>query len=153
MPLLPLLFILCFDVLLWRLARIGALDSYAYADDLALTTHCARLLLKALAIIKAFSRVSGLGLNVKKTVIVTTLPMPGAVRDELDAAGWSAIRSAPSCVYLGVAVGASVTPTQVFAKALAKFDKRLSAYTPFLASASLNTRTIVSNVFLLPLLY
>ena len=38
-------------------------------------------------------------------------------------------------------------------QALAKFDKRLSAYTPFLASASLNTRTIVSNVFLLPLLY
>ena len=59
-PFSPLLFILCFDVLLWRLARIGALDSYAYADDLALTTHCARRLLKALAIITSLaSRASG----------------------------------------------------------------------------------------------
>ena len=152
-PFSPLLFIICFDVLLWHLAREGALAAYAYADDLALTTTCARKLLRALSIIKAFSRVSGLGLNAKKTVIVTTLGLHPEVRLELDNAGWKAIKASPKCVYLGVAVGPRISTREVFAGAAAKFFKRLAAYRPFLARSSMHTRILVANVFLLPLLY
>lgn len=152
-PFSPLLFILCFDVLLWRLDKVESLKAFAYADDLALTTPSPARLLQALALIRGFSRVSGLGLNVKKTVIVTTLPLTDRVRRALDRARWKAIQSAPHCVYLGVMVGAEVSTRDVFAKAIAKFNRRLAAYAPYLASASLHTRIVVANVFLLPLLY
>ena len=86
-PFSPLLFVLCFDVLLWRLAKLGGLKAYAYADDLALTTTRPEGLIRALETIRAFSRCSGLGLNARKTVIVTTKPLHQRVRDRLDSQG------------------------------------------------------------------
>ena len=152
-PFSPLLFILCFDVLLWRLDKISQLKAYAYADDLALTTVSSRKLVKALELIREFSKMSGLGLNEKKTVIVSTKQLSNRVRRVLDANGWKAIHSASHCVYLGVAVGPRVTTKQVFTKAMTKFTARLNRYSPFLKESSLHTRIVVANVFLLPLLY
>jgi ribonuclease HI len=152
-PFSPLLFVLCFDVLLWRLAKLPGLKAFAFADDLALTTASPVMLLQALGHIRKFSRASGLGLNAKKTVIVTTKPLNARVRGSLDEAGWSAIKSAPKCVYLGVAVGAKVGTIDIFAAAVRKFFRRLASYSPYLKKVSMHTRIVVANVFLLPLLY
>ena len=120
-PFSPLLFVLCYDVLLWRLAKIAGVTAYAYADDLALTNHSATTLTRGLRLIRAFSKTSGLGLNMKKTFIVSTLPMHPNIRAELDRQGWSAIRSAPHCTYLGVMVGPNISTREIFEKAMRKF--------------------------------
>jgi hypothetical protein len=152
-PFSPLLFVLCYDVLLWRLAFIQGIKAFAYADDLAVSTGSCTTLCGGLDLIRKFARVSGLGLNMKKTFIVTTLAMSMAARSQLDQKGWSAIRSAANCTYLGVMIGRDVSTREVFAKALAKFFARLGTYSDFLRSCSLHNRIQVANVFLLPLLY
>ena len=151
-PFSPLLFILCFDVLLYRLKKTG-LTAYAYADDLALVARDTGRIEWALGVIRSFSEASGLGLNAKKTVLVGTRPLRNQERNRLDDQGWELIREAPSCTYLGVAVGPKITTEEVFAGAKKKFDKRLALYRPFLKKTSLNTRIMVANVFLLPLFY
>ena len=152
-PLSPLLFVLCYDVLLWRLAKLRGVTAYGYADDLALTTADEGKLMEGLDLIKAFSEVSGLGLNMKKTFVVSVRPMPPALRARLDRRGWGAVKSAPSCTYLGVMVGPDVSTREVFAKATAKFMSRLAQYSPMLRTASMHTRIVVANVFLLPLMW
>jgi hypothetical protein len=150
-PFSPLLFVLCYDVLLWRLSKVRGVTGYAYADDLALTTSSGRVLVKSLELIRSFSNVTGLKLNMKKTFIVSTKPVPSSLRRQLDLKGWKGIRSADSCTYLGVLVGTNVTTRDIFAKSFAKFNSRLAAYGPFLSHSSLHTRIMVANVFLLPI--
>ena len=107
-PYSPLIFILSFDVLLFRLTRTG-LTAYAYADDLALPSKGTGQIEWALGIIRSFSKASGLGLNAKKTVLVGTRPLRSQERNRLDGQGWDRIREAPSCTYLGVVVGPKIT--------------------------------------------
>ena len=95
-PFSPLLFVLCYDVLLWRIAKMEGIKAFAYADDLALTTSSSLTLCMGLGLIRKFSRVSGLGLNMKKTFIVTTRPMSTGAREQLDAMGSSPPRTAPT---------------------------------------------------------
>ena len=152
-PFSPLLFVLCYDVLLWRMAKVKGINAYAYADDLAITTACGETLVAGLSLIRAFSKATGLGLNMKKTFIVSVLPVPAPLRARLDLKGWKGVHSADSCTYLGVMVGAKVTTREVFAKAMAKFMARMAEYSEFLARSSVHTRIQVANVFLLPLLY
>ena len=151
-PFFPLLFVVCFDVLLVKLKDPGR-TAYAYADDLALTADRTGSLVRALSVIRDFSAVSGLGLNPKKTVLVGTRDLTRTERRGFDEAGWEQILQAPSCKYLGVRIGPSVTTAEVFAEAKAKFDRRLELFRPFLRTASLQTRIMVANVFLLPLFY
>ena len=151
-PFSPLLFVLCFDVLLHRLKR-EELGTYAYADDLALTTGGVRQVVNALRVIRGFSRVSGLGLNAKKTVIVGTRQLRLWERRLLDSEGWDLIRQAPSCKYLGVTIGPKVTTAEVFAGPKKKFDARLALFRPFMMKQSMHTRIVIVNVFLLPLFF
>jgi hypothetical protein len=48
------------------------LDMFAFADDLALGSLSLPKIISALKIIRIFSSFSGLGLNIKKTNILTT---------------------------------------------------------------------------------
>ena len=152
-PFSPLLFVVCFDVLLWHLGKQKKLDAYGYADDLALASDKIWRLKKALDIIRDFSKASGLGLNAKKTVIVGTRQLRTRERVGLDVNGWKQIRQAPSCTYLGVMIGPKVTTEKVFAAAMKKFTKRIASYRPLMSASSLHTRITIANVFLLPLLY
>ena len=51
-PFSPLLFVLCYDVLLWRLDKIAGIKAFAYADDLAITTSSCATLCKGLDLIR-----------------------------------------------------------------------------------------------------
>jgi ribonuclease HI len=135
------------------MAKVKGLSAYAYADDLAVTTASGDTLVTGLSLIKKFSKATGLGLNMKKTFIVSVFPMPAPLRAALDRRGWKGVHSADSCTYLGVKVGPKVTTREVFAKAMSKFMARLAEYSEFLARSSVHTRIQVANVFLLPLLY
>jgi ribonuclease HI len=152
-PFSPLLFIICFDVLLWHLEKKKGLSAYGYADDLALASQRVWRLEEALDTIRAFSKASGLGLNAKKTVIVGTRKLRTRERLGLDIKGLGQIKQAPSCTYLGVVIGPGVRTEKVFAAAMKKFNKRLESYRPLMRVSSMHTRIVIANVFLLPLLY
>ena len=72
-PLSPLLFALCYDFLLRKLATEGHSGLFAFADDLAITNPLRDGITRALTTICRFARFSGLGLNIHKTVILSAL--------------------------------------------------------------------------------
>ena len=152
-PLSPLLFILCFDILLLFLDLGARVRRFGFADDLALSTRSVTLILRALKIIARFSRFSGLHLNLTKTVMVSTLTPSPSTRGRLNRWGWARIKFVPSATYLGMLFGPTVTTREVFEKAYEKFLGRLARLRHVLASSSLHDRILIFNTFLLPLFY
>ena len=152
-PLSPLLFVICFEFLLRALGAEPRLSCFAFADDLALAVSSISVLLRALGLILAFSKVSGLWMNRVKTVIVTTRPPSAGARRRLDEAGWGAVKFADSAKYLGLLFGRNVTTVDIFREAKTKFFKRYRLFSGVIASSSLNDRVLIFNTFLLPLFY
>ena len=80
-PLSPLLFIICYDILIFKLKsyandHIITLHIFAFADDIALGADDMHHLTQLMPIIDAFSHHSGLGLNTDKTKFISTLDSP-----------------------------------------------------------------------------
>ena len=152
-PLSPLLFILCFDVLLAQLECIKEAKRFGFADDLALALRSVTLILKALRIIHTFERISGLHLNLKKTHLVPARPPSKRTIRRLREAGWGAINISESAVYLGVRFGAETTTEEIFEEARKKFFKRAGKLHTTIYNSSLQDRILIVNTFLLPLFY
>ena len=70
-PLSPLLFILCYDVLNFKLAPLDNIGVKAAADDLAIEARSISDAISAFPIIDGFTVASGLGINRNKTVILS----------------------------------------------------------------------------------
>jgi hypothetical protein len=70
-PLSPLLFILCYDLLHFKLSPLENIVVKAAADDLAVETETIEDTILAFPIIDAFTVASGLGINRDKTVILS----------------------------------------------------------------------------------
>jgi ribonuclease HI len=153
-PASPLIFALCFDVLLHRL-REHTCDTkrFAFADDLAISSHTILPLISSLRIISSFSYHSGLGLNINKTSILPALPPSRLDLARLESAGWGEISLSGAEKYLGVMVGRTVTTEDVFREAHIKFDQRVALFRPIIQSSSLHQRILIFNVFLLPIFY
>jgi ribonuclease HI/exonuclease III len=169
-PVSPLLFVLCFDVLLFFLSKcasptlplpsapnhptpVRSPKKYAFADDLALSSKRFSALLLALPVIDRFSLHSGLKVNRKKTFIISTRPPTPPILARLHALGWGDLEWSGGEKYLGVMFGREVTTQMIFQGAYDKFLARAHSFRPVLRNSSLHTRTIIFNVFLLPLLY
>jgi hypothetical protein len=150
-PLSPLLFALCFDVLLRKLSKIHNNKSYAFADDLVVLTKNSKVIVEILYSIETFSHFSGLGLNLGKTHILTTLNP--SLRDiaTLRRGGFKEIKLVTQAVYLGVLMGQKVTRLDIFKPVLEKFTNRLALLNPRLRPASLNKRINTFNIYLLSL--
>jgi hypothetical protein len=102
-PASPLIFALCFDVLLHRLrANVNDTQRFAFADDLAISSNTILPLISSLHIITSFSHHSGLGLNISKTSILPTLPPSRLDVARLVRAGWGTISLSCAEKYLGV---------------------------------------------------
>jgi hypothetical protein len=142
-PSSPLLFVLCFDILLHYLSLLPQNKRHAFADDLAITTPRVTTLIAALTTIDEFSRHSGLGLNMGKTHILPATTPPRSMRRRLDEAGYSAVSFSDSEKYLGVRVGRTVTTFDVFQDAFDKFIARLNSYRPVLRTCSIHDRIII----------
>ena len=156
-PLSPLLFVMCYDVLLHKIDLAAPdpshLTKHALADDLALSSSTLDPIATSLHVILLFAHYSGLGLNMNKTVILPTKPPSYADKCLLSEEGLSTIRFATSATYLGVLMGAKIKTVDIFAKAKAKFFDRLALFRPTLATLPLHKRILIFNIFLLPLLY
>ena len=152
-PLSPILFALCLDVLLHKLRRIPGIKTFAFADDLAVETPRFENIVKALQTISEFSRLSGLGLNIDKTKILTSKPIRDGLKRCLLREGFEGIEFVSSFTYLGVLMGRNITTIDIFTPALDKFHTRLKSITHILKPKSINKRIIIFNVYLLTIFY
>ena len=152
-PLSPLLFALCYDPLLTILEQLPNNANCAFADDLAIGSANLSSILDALPAIDTFRKFSGLGVNYRKTVIISTNPTSD---DDLEAiAGatgeWTKVKIKDSAVYLGILMGRGVTTHDIYDPVLKEFKDRLTRYAPCIQSAPLHQRVIAFNVYLIPL--
>lgn len=152
-PLSPLLFVICFDILLHQLDDISRMNKYAYADDLALELRSIKSLIKAMNMVKRFGAFSDLHTNQVKTVIVSAIEPSSNTKRRLAEAGWDKVEFKDSAVYLGLLFGPKVSTTDVFAGAYDKYTRRLALFHRAMESMSLHDRILLVNVFLLPLFF
>jgi hypothetical protein len=89
-PLSPLLFIICFDLLLRALTELECTtyERFGFADDLAITLRSVTLLLEIFSAVAAFSKVSGLWMNPAKSTVVSVIPPSLYSVQRLADAGW-----------------------------------------------------------------
>ena len=156
-PLSPLLFVICYDVLLHLLDKadlhLQRLHQYAFADDLALSSPSLCAIISALKVVMTFAEFSGLGLNVKKTVILTSLSTFYSDTCLLRESGFGQIHFATEATYLGVLMGQDIGTPDIFQKAKEKFLRRLQLFRPVIYACSLHKRILIVNVFLLPIMF
>ena len=147
-PLSPLLFAICYDPLLSRLAEIKGLKVFGFADDVALAAASFRELCEAMKIIDLFSAASGLTINVGKTTLINTKLDRVAVKKLVSESPWPGLSVAKEGLYLGILMGREVKLADVFAKATAKFEARAAAYYPAVRRMHFVQRVTTFNVFL-----
>ena len=163
-PLSPLLFILVMEVLDDAIIRPphnnidqndSDIDSALYADDAAYASHrLADFILELNKTFWIFGEATGLHVNVTKSCIVKARPTSATTRhiaQQLSECSWCNLPIRPWAKWLGTLVGSKVTPTRIFANALAKFKNRALSYLPLKSHYSLPNRILIANVFLLPI--
>ena len=149
-PLSPFLFIICYDPLLWKLSKSGKASPFGFADDLAAACDTSGGVVFTLNLFHSFSAISGLKLNLEKTVVVADERLHSSLRAFLRVYLHGAVGVTDRGVYLGIAFG-EVSTRDIYDKALVKFRQRLLSYRPIFGAISLHRRTLLANVFLLPL--
>ena len=150
-PLSPLLFAICYDVLLSMLDLTADHLSLAFADDLACGATRLSTILSLLSRIKTFASHSGLGLNIHKTQILSSLP-PTAAEQGTVRLFWPKLKFVAKAVYLGVMIGQSITTIDIFQNAMQKFLFRANQLRSIIRPATLHQRITIYNTYLLPIM-
>ena len=163
-PLSPLLFILVMEVLDDAIIKPthtninhndSDIDSALYADDAAYASHrLADFIPELNKTFRLFGEATGLHVNVTKSCIVKARPTSATtkhIKRQLHNCSWCSLPIRPWAKWLGTLVGSKVTPTKIFANALAKFKNRARSYLPLKSHYSLPNRILIANVFLLPI--
>ena len=147
-PLSPLLFAIAYDPLLCELSRIDGLDTFAFADDMALGSERFAAINRAMGLIDAFREASGLGVNTDKT---TLLSAQGRLCDTAalaERSTWPDVLVVNSHVYLGILIGRGITIEDIYAGALRKLEARARAYHSAARCLPHASRVLVFNTFL-----
>ena len=131
-PLSPILFAVAVDVLLRRLrAKVPGVELRAFADDVAAVVSDLMLSVPSLhTVFHEFGRLSGLRLNLPKTVMVPLfLGDRGAIAQEVirDRPGWGGLRVADHAKYLGFVLGPG-RGCKAYDKALSKYLDRAASW-------------------------
>ena len=145
-PLSPILFVICYDILLERISRLPNVEPHACADDLAISTSDVTNFWQPMLLINDFRFASGLGVNVDKTEIVAARDCE--VADLLASSPWPDIKMALFYKYLGILIGRDVTVSDIYKKPLTDLEERATLYYPTLKSVSHSGRVLGFNVFL-----
>ena len=116
-----------------RLSSHKDITPYGFADDLAASCNSRGAFVNVLNIFRDFTRLSGLAINEKKTVIVVEKKLWEQTRSFLDFYEWKDIALADNGVYLGIRFG-NVTTEMIYEKALKKFRKRFGDCRPIIYS-------------------
>ena len=148
-PLSCLLYNLCIDPLLFHINHLGA---RAYCDDVGVASTDLAFLTPLHAAFSRFNDASGSKSNLTKLYLVSTNPLPPAALDGLPDKWASNIKIVNVAKYLGIKIGRHVNVDNVFHDAITKLEMRTKRYLPLKSNFSLQSRVIIANVFLLPLL-
>jgi hypothetical protein len=154
-PLSPLLFILCYDVLNFKLAPLDNIVVKAAADDLAIETNCIEDAVRAFPIIDDFTVASGLGINREKTVILSVKYCshrsfrPTLTR--IQNSSWPLVKVVNSHKYLGIIFGRKIQVEEVYAAPALKALERAKKFGPTLRTLDTQRRILVFNVFITPI--
>ena len=154
-PLSPLLFILCYDVLHFKLSPLENILVKAAADDLRVQSNSIMDIVKTFPVIDRFTYVSGLGINRDKTVILSSRdhhsslfePCLRAVRDS----NWPLVKFVDSHKYLGILFGRKIQVEDIFAAPAKKALDRAKRFGPALSRMDTQRRIITFNVFITPI--
>lgn len=155
-PLSPLLFIIIMDILNTMLITHADVDLKMFADDTAAGDK--NMAEKIPGIKKAFSdfeKCTGLKLNQKKTVLLTTLAPTKRteIKDSLLENDWGDVKITEMGVYLGIPIGRppGTKITDAYKGKLEKFRERLRRYMAHRNKLSIAKKIALINVWLLPL--
>ena len=154
-PLSPLLFILCYDILQFKLSPLVNIKVKAAADDLAIETDTLVDAIRAFPVIDAFSNASGLGINRDKTVILSAKDhhagsfLPAVQR--LQESSWPLVKFADSHKYLGILFGRAIQVEDIFAAPAQKARERARCFGAALGRMDTQRRILTFNVFITPI--
>ena len=155
-PLSPLLFVICYDVLLRRISDLPNANPYACADDLAVASPLHLSLWPVMRLVDDFREASGLGINIDKTRIlmakeadISRCLKPVTMGDHLHKCPWPGVKVAQDYKYLGVLFGREVTTHDVYRDATKSMIDRATAFHVALRSLDHKARVIAYNTFIL----
>ena len=154
-PLSPLLFILCYDVLNFKLSPLDNIVVKAAADDLAIETKCINDAILAFPIIDDFTVASGLGINRNKTVILSAKDCehssfaPNLLL--IQNSSWPLVKVVNSHKYLGILFGRRIQVGEIFAAPAQKAFERARRFGPALRLLDVQRRILTFNVFITPI--
>jgi len=158
-PLSPLLFIIVYDPLLFKLKQLDLEAICGFADDLAAGTFIIDQVFATLNFIDEFRSISGLGVNRAKTKILTTAKISNIMRNYVDQhspwknpdTGKSEIELVEEATYLGIPFAREMNENKFYDKVGKKFQTRATQIGPIIKSLPLQRKVIICNVFLLSL--
>ena len=159
-PLSPLLFVICYDVLLERIDQVEGAEPRACADDLAVGSGDFLCLWQPMRLVDDFRGASGLGINEDKTRIVSARPSRlhdyiGVCSGRVSAlvyanrCPWRLVKEAIDYTYLGILFGRYVGVEDVYAKALTGLEDRAARFRPCMRHLSHASRVLVYNTFII----
>ena len=148
-PLSPILFVICYDILLENIASLGTVSPYACADDLALGTRNFYSLWEPMRLVDRFRHASGLGINKSKTCIISA--RASSIREYIPTCPWNEVKNPAKAKYLGVIFGKRVSTKEIFAKPLEKLLDRATLLHSSLRRMPHWKRVLAFNVFIVTL--
>ena len=155
-PLSPILFVLCYDVMIRALQSDEfPRETLGAADDLVVLSPTLDSLLTSLPIIDSFAAQSGLGINKGKTAILPPTNLNSGDMEVIRSSPWPDLQVVTKYKYLGIyfsRVGENFLEN-VWDPPLTKTLKRLESYNSILRNMPLRKRVMTVNTFVLPLLY
>jgi hypothetical protein len=154
-PLSPLLFILCYDILQFKLLPLENIKVRAAADDLAVESDNLKNVISTFPVIDDYTKASGLGINRDKTVVLSAkdhkcrrfCSSVQTIRDS----SWPLVKFADSHKYLGIIFGRDVQVEDIFAAPAKKALDRARAFGYAISKMDLQRRILTFNVFITPI--
>ena len=154
-PLSPLLFILCYDILHFKLSPLENIVVKAAADDLALEAVSIEDTINAFPIIDDFTIASGLGINRDKTVILSAKnhlsEVFAPISQRILSSRWPLVKVVDSHKYLGILFGRKVSVEDIFAAPAKKAADRARSFGAAIRRLDTQRRIMVFNVFITPI--
>ena len=148
-PLSPLLFILVYDVLIRALQDSELqLKVKAAADDVALASSSFLDLLSATKVVEDYRRISGLGLNQNKTVVLSSLPPCASEEEQIKNSPWPEMKMVAEQKYLGIVFGREMTWEDMYEPVMQKAEERGVNLKKVLTSLQLHKKVALFNTYI-----
>jgi hypothetical protein len=154
-PLSPLLFILCYDILEFKLSPLKSIRVKAAADDLAIGADFLEDAIRTFPVIDEYTHASGLGINRDKTVIISAKDHSSKKFEPnhrlIESSTWPLVKFVDSHKYLGILIGRKIQVEDIFAAPAEKAAARARRFSYAISRMGTQKRIITFNTFITPI--